>query len=131
MRVAIKQARRGLRNSVTRLPFRYGGACLERCPQAVVEVVIETAGHIQTGYGGDCLPPAWFDKSPDRDYAQQITDMLAPSEEARRSFLHAFTSPQSFMDGWWNVYQQTHAWAAESSVTPLLASLELVFGSVR
>ena len=122
MRLAIKSSRLGLRNSVTRIPFRYGGACLERCPQAVVEVVIETAGHLQAGYGGDCLPPAWFDKSPDRDYAQQITDMLATIEESRRSFCHEFTRPRSFIDGWWNAYQQAHAWAAERSLTPLLAS---------
>ena len=70
MQLSLKETRVGLLNSTTRIPFRYGKACLTRCPQAIVRVLIEADGKRQAGYSGDCLPPSWFDKSPDKDYAQ-------------------------------------------------------------
>ena len=60
----LRQTRLGLLNSATRLPFRYGIACLTRCPQAILEATIEVGGRLQTGYSGDGLPPSWFDKTP-------------------------------------------------------------------
>ena len=44
MRLALKETRLGLRNSTTRIPFRYGSACLTRCPQAVLRAEIEVGG---------------------------------------------------------------------------------------
>ena len=41
MRISLKETRLGLRNSTTRIPFRYGAACLTKCPQAVLKVVID------------------------------------------------------------------------------------------
>ena len=76
MQIALKETQIGLRNSTTRLPFRYGKACLTRCPQMIFRAVIEVDGQVQAGYSGDCLPPGWFDKTPGRSFAEQIDDML-------------------------------------------------------
>ncbi len=45
MRFALKSTRLALRNSTTRIPFRYGKACMTVCPQAVMEAVIECSRH--------------------------------------------------------------------------------------
>ena len=89
MKFSLKHSRLGLRNSTTRLPFRYGNTCLTRCPQAVLEVTIEADGKLQRGCSGDCLPPGWFDKSPNKSYRQQIEEMLAesPDDPELRYFL--------------------------------------------
>ncbi len=68
--------RLGTRQSHTRLPFRYGKACLTDCPQALLEIKFEIDGRTAVGYASDCLPPLWFDKSGNRTYPEQIEDML-------------------------------------------------------
>jgi hypothetical protein len=122
MRLSLKSTRLGLRNSAVRIPFRYGSACLTRCPQAVLGVTIEVAGKIQNGYSGDCLPPSWFDKSPEKDFARQIDDMLAVTALAEKDFLEEFASPTEFFSAWLIAYERVHRRAAEWGLTPLLAS---------
>ncbi len=122
MRFSIKATQLGLRKSVTRLPFRYGTACLTWCPQAVLAVTIEVAGRNQTGYSGDCLPPLWFDKSPDKNFEQQIDDMLAVIRLSEESFLEAAASPVEFFHAWLMAYEQVRSRAAELGFTSLLSS---------
>lgn len=92
------------------------------CPQAIVRVVIETAGRVQAGYSGDCLPPGWFDKSPDKSYRQQIDDMLAVIKLAEKTFSEEFASPTEFFPAWLIAYERVHSRAAEWQLPPLLAS---------
>jgi len=125
MKVSLKETRLGLRNSTTRLPFRYGKACLTRCPQAVLRAVIETDGQSQAGYSGDCLPPSWFDKSPHKDFAQQIDDMLSVIAMAEHTYRETFAAPTPFFPAWHAAQQRVHEAAAQRGFTPLLAS----FGS--
>lgn len=123
MRVAVKETWLGLRNSTTRIPFRYGSACLTSCPQAIAAATIEVEGkQRQRGYAGDCLPPSWFDKSPDKDYRQQIDDMLAVIGLAEKTFAEEFASPVEFFPAWLIAYERVHSRAAEWGLTPLLAS---------
>lgn len=125
MLFALRETRLGLRNSTTRLPFRYGKACLTSCPQAVLQVVVETAGKLQSGYSGDCLPPGWFDKSPAKDFARQIDDMLAIIAIAQAVYLEEFNRPAPFFETWHCCQTRVAAAAEERGLTPLLAS----FGS--
>ena len=82
----LKQTRVGLRNSTTRIPFKYGAACLTTCPQAILEATIEIDGRVVTGYAGDCLPPGWFDKTPGKSYRRQVEEMLASIARAEAAF---------------------------------------------
>ena len=119
----LRQTRLGLLNSATRLPFRYGIACLTRCPQAILEATIEVGGRLQTGYSGDGLPPSWFDKTPNRSYRQQIADMLASIGRAQRMFLQSAAAKIDFSSAWRQAYASCHDEAAGDAVqNPLLTS---------
>ncbi len=122
MRLRLLETQVGLMNSTTRIPFRYGSACLTRCPQAVLGVTIETGGKRQAGYSGDCLPPSWFDKSPDKDYCQQIDDMLAVIALAEKTFREEFAALTEFFPAWLIAYERVQSRAAEWQFTPLLSS---------
>lgn len=122
MRIRLCETRLGLRNSTVRIPFRYGSACLTRCPQAVLAATLELNGQRATGYSGDCLPPSWFDKSPARGYRQQIDDMLWAIATAERQFADALRGPDDFFNAWLAVYHQVQAAAKQRGLTPLLAS---------
>jgi len=122
MEVSMRSSRLGLRNSTTRIPFRYGSACLVKCPQAVLEVQIECGTKMQSGYSGDCLPPSWFDKSPDRDYAGQIDDMLAVIRLAQQAFADELSQSSDWFAAWHCCYRDVHAEAKKRQFTPLLAS---------
>ena len=122
MRISLKETRLGLINSTTRIPFRYGSACLTRCPQAILSVSIAADGRIQKGFSGDCLPPSWFDKSPNKSYSRQIDDMLAVIALAEKTFLEEFASPYEFFPSWLIAYERIQSRAADWQMTPLLAS---------
>ncbi|MDG2385602.1 MAG: hypothetical protein P8N76_28290 [Pirellulaceae bacterium] len=122
MQIRFVEARLGLINSTTRLPFRYGKACLTKCPQATLEATIECQRQTEVGYSGDCLPPSWFDKSPTKDYEQQINDMLSLIREATQIFADEFDQPESFFNGWLRVDQRVHQQAAQGGLPGLLAS---------
>ncbi|HJN13579.1 MAG TPA: enolase C-terminal domain-like protein [Pirellulaceae bacterium] len=122
MRIAVKETQLGLRNSTTRLPFRYGAACLTRCPQAVMCATVEVDGKISPGYAGDCLPPSWFDKSPDKDFETQVDDMLAVIALAEKTFADELATPAAFFPAWHSTLLQVHSRCAELGLTPLLAS---------
>ena len=125
MKISIKATRLGLRNSTTRIPFRYGQACLTRCPQAVFAVTIENAGQPSTGYSGDCLPPSWFDKSPERGFAGQIVDMLAAIDLAAGAFREVLEREGEFFPAWLAVQGRVHRVAEQRGMTRLLASFGL------
>ena len=122
MKISLKATRLGLRNSTTRIPFRYGNACLTRCPQAVLAATVEVAGKRQVGYSGECLPPSWFDKSADKDFAQQIDDMLAAIDLATLSFRDVLARPSRFFPAWLAANQQVQDLGGQRDMTPLLSS---------
>lgn len=125
MKLRLLETQLGLRNSVTRIPFRYGRACLTRCPQAVLRVRIEAAGGVQDGYSGDCLPPSWFDKSPEKDYAQQINEMLDAIQQAERVLAEELAAEADFFPAWLAAYHRIQTHAQQIQRTPLLASFGL------
>ncbi len=122
MKISLKQTRLGLLNSTTRIPFRYGKACLTKCPQATMQVSIESGGQIVDGYSGDCLPPSWFDKSPGKSFSQQIDDMLAVIKLAEKTFAEELLSETDFFPAFMIAYERVHSRTAEAQLTPLLAS---------
>lgn len=122
MRFSLKATQLGLRRSVTRLPFRYGTACLTWCPQAVLAATIEVDGRTYLGYSGDCLPPLWFDKSPEKSFKQQIDDMLSVIKLAEEVFFNVAKAPVDFFDAWLSTYEQVCSRGSELSYTSLLSS---------
>lgn len=125
MRVALKDSELGLLNSTTRIPFRYGSAVLTRCPQATLRVTIECDGSVRAGYSGDCLPPSWFDKTPGKDFAAQIDDMLRVIALSQEIYAEAFARNTEFFPAWRSSEEQVQRRCLEWNLPPLLAS----FGS--
>ena len=122
MKLSLKETQLCLRNSTTRLPFRYGKACLTWCPQSIFRVDIEVDGRIQAGYSGDCLPPSWFDKSPDKSFSQQIDDMLWVISEASASYRTELAAPSDFFPSWRIAVDHVQSVCAARELPPLLAS---------
>jgi hypothetical protein len=122
MKLTLKETQLGLRNSTTRLPFRYGKACLTWCPQAVFRVAIEVDGRTQAGYSGDCLPPSWFDKTAGKSFEQQIKDMLWAIAEADASYRAELARPSEFFPAWRATLEHVHAASVARDLPPLLAS---------
>jgi hypothetical protein len=112
----LRDTRLGLLNVRTRLPFRYGIACLTACPQATLEATIEVAGQLHSGYSGDNLPPAWFDKTPNLPYRRQIADMLGSIARAERAFMRAASAKTDFFSAWLQAYSSSHEEAAREGI---------------
>jgi hypothetical protein len=87
-----------------------------------MEATIETSTGLHTGYSGDCLPPGWFDKTPGKDFDQQIREMLETLELAQQVFLQESRRPDDLFSLWQAGYQRVHDWARDRGYTPLLAS---------
>src|SRR5690606_823969 len=122
MKIRLAATRLGLRDSHTRIPFRYGSACMTQCPQAVLEATVVGQNGVWRGYSGDCLPPLWFDKSPDKSFEQQIEDMLGAIAMAERLFADVFRAPQDFFAGWLQAYGLAHDEGRSRGMTSLLIS---------
>jgi L-alanine-DL-glutamate epimerase-like enolase superfamily enzyme len=122
MELRLLETELGLRNSTTRLPFRYGTACMTRCPQAILRATVEVDGVCQFGYSGDCLPPSWFDKRPQVDYRQQIADMVASARLAGELFRERFQTAAAFFPGWLEAQDEMQRQAVPRGWPGLLAS---------
>ena len=121
MRFRLQTTELYLRNSVLRLPFRYGNTCLTRCPQAILQTLVETDTATFRGYSGDCLPSGWFDKSTP-DYRQQIDDMLAVIALAQQVATDVFSTRQDLFTGWLTLYDRVTTTARERGFPSLLAT---------
>ena len=122
MRVKLIDTRVGLRNSSTRLTFRYGRSCLTHCPQLTLSAQVMAESQLATGYSGDCLPPGWFDKSPDKTYPQQIQEMLDTIEFATVCFADRFQKEDNFFYGWLDVLHQVQQHCRHGKLPLLLGS---------
>ena len=122
MQICLKSTGLHLRNSILRIPFRYGSACLTRCPQAVLQVTVESAGKTQDGYSGDCLPPSWFDKTAGRGFADQIDDMIEIIGQAATAFQACLSTSGPLFPAWLEVDRTLHQQTAERGLPELLAS---------
>ena len=122
MKLSLKEATLHLQNSYTRMPFRYGNACLTACPQATLRVIIEANGTRQAGYAGDMLPPGWFDKAPEKSYRQQIDEMIEVIDVARGAYLRTFEKPTAFFPACREAYQEVQAHAKKRGLPLLLGA---------
>jgi hypothetical protein len=74
----------------TRMPFRYGSAKLVRCPHLyMVANIRDAVGAVSRGIASDNLPPKWFDKLPEKDFAQELSDQIQVAQWAAESAINA------------------------------------------
>ncbi|MFP6675746.1 MAG: hypothetical protein VB878_11765 [Pirellulaceae bacterium] len=122
MKLKWKNRQLYLRNSRTRIPFRYGSACMTVSPQAILDVEIEVDGVVVHGFSGDCLPPSWFDKDPSKDFRQQVDEMLAACCQACDEFRDTFSTSERFFPGWLHVYHHQQERGSSQQWPALLTS---------
>lgn len=85
--VAIESIDFYIRNVRMRLPFRYGKACLVAVPLFHVRLVARNAhGTTACGVSADMLPPKWFDKSPDKSYRRNISDLILAAKTGAQAY---------------------------------------------
>ena len=118
--IEILHAGLWIRNSEVRIPFRYGKACLTKCPQAVLRIDLRVNGSTVSGFSGDCLPPSWFDKTPGKSYELQITEMINVIEHAKQVAVNCEHS--LFWPLWREVYTEVQSDGTRRKLPELLSS---------
>lgn len=109
----------------TRMPFRYGNACLTAAPLLHVRLHIELAdGQRGVGLSGDCLPPRWFDKDPSKSFRQNVEDQLVAFEKARDIYMILGQTPRAAAELW----QEAHPRIMEEGSLSHLTALTRAFG---
>ena len=110
----------------TRMPFRYGNACLTASPVLTLRLSVEAAdGRRSRGLASDCLPPRWFDKDPGKEYRQNVDDQLMAYRLARDAYLSAGERSQSAFEQWRDAFDRTRETGAAAGLNALTTS----FGS--
>lgn len=125
MQLRIQETWAGVRDSRTRLPFRYGKACLTRCPQLLLAVELETPFGRARGHAADCLPPSWFDKRGSKSYGEQLEDLTRLIRLAMQTFEAGFDSFEPFFPRWHELYQQLQDAGRQSDDTALAVSFSV------
>lgn len=110
----------------TRMPFRYGKACLTAAPILHVRVQIETTDYSQAfGLSAECLPPLWFDKDPKKTFRQNVADLIRAFQTAREAYLQIGQSPHAAAELWREGYARIMDGGTGSGLNALTSS----FGS--
>ena len=103
----------------TRMPFRFGIAVMTAAPHVFLQCRFEIDGTVVTGIAADGLLPKWFDKSPEKEAAQEIDEMLLVIRRAV-GFAREVSAASAF-EFWQQVYQAQVKWAADQGFPSLLA----------
>jgi len=103
----------------TRMPFRFGIAVMTEAMHVFLQCRYEIGGQVVTGIAAEGLLPKWFDKSPEKEAAQELDEMLQVIRQAVAFARQAAPAPA--FDFWRQVYQAQVAWAAEQGFPSLLA----------
>ncbi|QDT45916.1 hypothetical protein Pan241w_60440 [Gimesia alba] len=103
----------------TRMPFRFGIAVMTAAPHVFLRCRFDIDGTVVTGIAADGLLPKWFDKSPEKEAAQEIDEMLLVIRRAV-GFAREVSAASAF-EFWQQVYQAQVKWAAEEGFPSLLA----------
>lgn len=113
----------------TRIPFRYGNACLTAVPLVMLRVTLEkSSGKYAQGFSGDCLPPLWFDKNPDLTYRKQISEQLAAIEMARGVNEEFSCMMEGHLKNLHELWEKTHPMIQETGLDMYLPRLMTQFG---
>lgn len=119
LRFQIEEIRFSERDVVLRMPFRFGAATVNSCPQVFVRARIRFAdGSTSDGCAAEMMIPKWFDKNPalsNEDNFQQLRDALLAARAAYCADTSARTAWQHFA----HHYEALLANGAAAGLNPL------------
>ena len=110
-----------IRNVVLRMPPKYGATVCKGFPVAHLFVTVEGPGGKRVeGLAGDCLPPGWYDKRPNRTFKQDVDELSAALKEAQSTLLALARGGARSVFGFWReLYPQQIAWARARNITDI------------
>jgi len=111
----------GVRNVILRMPPKYGATVCRGFPFAYLTLTLEGPGGVRVkGYAGDCLPPGWYDKRPNRTFRNDVDELAAALMEGRKTLMDlARGGPRSVFGFWRELYPHQIKWARERGVTDI------------
>ena len=110
----------------TRMPFRYGIACMTAAPALHLRLTIEdSSGRTARGVAADGLPPRWFDKDPEKSLRQNVEDQVCAMTIARDIYLEQGRTPATAAAHWQAALPQVYENCAEKGLNALTSA----FGS--
>jgi hypothetical protein len=124
--LALERADFFVRNVHTRLPFRYGKATLVAMPVLHVRLLCRDENKTQSeGCSADCLPPKWFDKSPEKSFRINVEDLLKAIRIGAKIYQEEAATPDSVFSIWHRAHPRTVDASAREGLNALSGS----FGS--
>ena len=125
-RIRLVDFRAVIHDTKTRMPFRYGIACMTSAPSLHLELTIEDgSGKVARGISADGLPPRWFDKDPEKSLRQNVEDQIAAMKIARDVFLENGKAERVAYAHWLDASKEIYRRCADAGLNDLTAS----FGS--
>ena len=125
-KISVENVEAFVQEARTRMPFRYGSACLTAAPILHVRVTISTADGAQTkGIAADCLPPLWFDKDTSKNYRQNVDDQIAAFKLASGVYARRGATALTVFDLWQQSFEEILSGSATLGINALTSS----FGS--
>ncbi len=118
MRLVVKESSLHRIELSTRMPFKYGIATMTDLPHVILRVAVDTGSRITEGWSGDCLPPKWFTKVPEKDPLEEVQEMIEVIVHAMN--IGVGLRAGSVFDLWWQLYEGQMEWGEETGLPPLL-----------
>lgn len=125
-RIRLVEVEAFIHDISTRMPFRYGIACMTAAPALHLRLTIEDAkGRTARGVAADGLPPRWFDKDPEKSLRQNVEDQVLAMSLARDIYLDCGTRAATAAEHWQAALPRVYEDCADAGLNALTSA----FGS--
>lgn len=118
--IRVTAARFAVQQIPMRMPFRFGAVTLTSAAQLHLYLDMSVNGTTVTGLAADMLAPKWYDKDPDKTYADNLNDLVAGARLAADTVL-AVEQDRSLYRLWRDTYDACQKAGPAAGRNPLVA----------